>query len=49
MDQLFTVSDADVVGYRTAPRHGQHTEDILLQLGYGKDRIAALRSRHAAV
>jgi crotonobetainyl-CoA:carnitine CoA-transferase CaiB-like acyl-CoA transferase len=30
-----------------APEHGQHTEEILLELGYDWEKIAALRDRGA--
>jgi crotonobetainyl-CoA:carnitine CoA-transferase CaiB-like acyl-CoA transferase len=31
------------IGARPAPRLGEHTEEVLLQLGYSRDQIATLR------
>jgi crotonobetainyl-CoA:carnitine CoA-transferase CaiB-like acyl-CoA transferase len=44
---LVRVSDADIAPHRLAPELGQHTDEILRQVGYDDETIADLRGRGA--
>jgi crotonobetainyl-CoA:carnitine CoA-transferase CaiB-like acyl-CoA transferase len=44
---LVRVSDAEVPPHRAAPELGQHTDQVLAEVGYTTDKIAALRARGA--
>jgi crotonobetainyl-CoA:carnitine CoA-transferase CaiB-like acyl-CoA transferase len=39
--------DEEPVRVERAPEHGEHTEQVLLDAGYGWDRIAALKESGA--
>jgi crotonobetainyl-CoA:carnitine CoA-transferase CaiB-like acyl-CoA transferase len=48
IDQLVRVSGAATVPHRIAPELGAHTNEILRDIGYSDEQIAALRERGAA-
>ena len=45
LDQLVSVSDAERVPHRLAPRLGQHSTEVLQMLGYSQPQIAGLLER----
>jgi crotonobetainyl-CoA:carnitine CoA-transferase CaiB-like acyl-CoA transferase len=45
---LMRVSDAEQVPHRLAPELGEHTDQILCEVGYAPEEIAALREDKAA-
>jgi crotonobetainyl-CoA:carnitine CoA-transferase CaiB-like acyl-CoA transferase len=47
LDVLVRVSDAAVPSHRLAPALGEHSVDVLADLGYSPDEIAALHARGA--
>jgi crotonobetainyl-CoA:carnitine CoA-transferase CaiB-like acyl-CoA transferase len=44
---LLRVSDADVPAHRPAPELGQHSDEVLTEMGYSAEAIASLRARGA--
>ena len=46
LDRLVRVSDADVPEHRLAPYLGEHTDEILGDLGFSPAQVAELRERH---
>jgi crotonobetainyl-CoA:carnitine CoA-transferase CaiB-like acyl-CoA transferase len=47
IDVLLRVTDAQRVDHRLAPEVGEHTTEILLDLGYSPEQIEAMRDRKA--
>ncbi len=47
IDQLIRVTSTRVVPHRVAPGLGEHTDEILGEVGYSDAQIAALRERNA--
>lgn len=45
--RLVRVSDADVAPHKLAPRHGEHTESVLTEIGYSAHELDRLRERAA--
>ena len=45
---LVRVSDTESTPHRLAPRLGEHTDELLTELGCSPDEIAELRARGAA-
>lgn len=45
MARMFKMSDCEVGSKRRAPLLGEHTEEILSQIGVGADRLAELRAK----
>jgi crotonobetainyl-CoA:carnitine CoA-transferase CaiB-like acyl-CoA transferase len=41
--------DEETYSLEAAPEHGQHTEEVLLELGFGWDEIAAMKDRRAVL
>jgi crotonobetainyl-CoA:carnitine CoA-transferase CaiB-like acyl-CoA transferase len=44
---LLRISDAAQVPHRLAPELGEHTDEILAEVGYTHDEVSELRSRGA--
>jgi len=49
VDSPLTVKGVSKVAPRFAPRHGEHTEEVLLEIGFDKSAVEALRTSGAVI
>ena len=47
VDSPLTIKDSPKVAPRVAPRHGEHTEEVLLEIGFDKPAVEALKKSGA--